>query len=260
MAQIHRFLGFPTSQPSLPLRSVLLPLSPQPRSLASAPRNLKPPKQSQARRSQDPLSPLLLIKIRWKKPSLLVCAIRDSGAPRRRPDQGGGAVRSPLERSGCAAPPVRWDFFHALPFSPALLPRSGCAQGPPAAQRGAAFWYPASRSARQRKGVAGFGWAMRSFCSCSRGSGRGDGFVVADLWVGVGLRNGDSAGGAPAEPYRGIDVLWGLWGCGGILKDYLFFLCRCLLSCSRLCSRILKSSQFYLDLLISHCKKFMFCG
>jgi len=48
---------------------------------------------------------------------------------------------------------------------------------------------------------------VRSFWSRSRGSGRGDGFVVADLWLGVGLRNGDSAGGALAEPCRGIDVL-----------------------------------------------------
>ena len=44
---------------------------------------------------------------------------------------------------------------------------------------------------------------------------------MADLWVGVGLRSGDSAGGAPAEPYRGIDFLQGLGGCGGILKDYI---------------------------------------
>ena len=80
-------------------------------------RNLKHPKRSEARRSKGRRTIFFPIKNWVEKASPLACAIRDFGAPRRRPDRGGGAVRSPLERSGCAASPgeVRLLFSSRLP-------------------------------------------------------------------------------------------------------------------------------------------------
>ncbi|KAG2623799.1 hypothetical protein PVAP13_3KG081327 [Panicum virgatum] len=78
-------------------------------------RNLKHPKRSPEK--QGPQDHFFPIKNWVEKASPLACAIRDFGAPRRRPDRGGGAVRSPLERSGCAASPgeVRLLFSSRLP-------------------------------------------------------------------------------------------------------------------------------------------------